>query len=287
MLDSISVIIPTLGESTLEDTLSVLSPQLLDRDEIIVVGAFSKNMIPLFPDVRFVFTPTRVSAAMARNIGMQTAKNYIFLFTDSDCIPNQNWISEHRFYQSQNKKIVGGGVEFPKSNFWSFSDNLSMFHEFSIHEIHSKKHRLASCNLSVHQSVFKDVGGFDESFSKSGGEDSDWTLRMSQKGYELYFYPRVSIKHIAHRTNLKKVFNHWFQSGKNNVRVRKKFTEEYKHPSWIYSSISLISLSPLIALIATLNIFRRKNNLRYWYTLPGIYLTKLFYCWGAATKTAN
>lgn len=283
MTQSISVIIPTVGEKSLIQALNAVVPQLTDTDELIVVGRFCESLSSRFPSVKFIPTNSIISPGAARNIGMTYACGDIFLFTDSDCVPTNNWVSGHRFHQSQNQKIVGGGVILNHHHFLALADNVSMFHEFSSTQPKTKKHRLPSCNLSVHRSVWDHLGGFDESLPR--GEDSDWTLKMSQNGYPIFFFPDLSIQHLTERSTPKDIFNHWLESGKHNVQVRKKFTSEYNHPSWIYSPWFLTLFSPLIALFSTLKIFLRPNNLFYVSTLPLVFLTKLFYCWGGALST--
>lgn len=286
MAQSISVIIPTVGEKTLKQTLLAIIPQLSELDEIIVIGTYSDELPGRFSNVKFVSTQNTINAASARNLGMKNATGNIFLFTDSDCIPDKNWISGHRYYQNKNQQIVGGGVEIDHPSFLSLADNISMFHEFSSRQPRTRKKHLPTCNLSVHRSVWINVGGFDESFDKSGGEDSDWTLRMSRKGYQLLFEPHLTVKHLTERISFKAVFNHWLQSGKNNVRVRRKFIKEYNHPLWLYSPWLIVLFSPFISFWATIKIFSQKRFFKYWATSPLVYLTKIFYCWGAATQTS-
>ena len=106
MAQSISVIIPTVGERTLKQTLLAIIPKLSELDEIIVIGTYSDELPSRFSNVKFVSTHNTINAASARNLGMKNAKGNIFLFTDSDCIPDKNWISGHRYYQTKNQQMV-------------------------------------------------------------------------------------------------------------------------------------------------------------------------------------
>lgn len=279
---SISVIIPTVNEPTLEVCLSKLIPQLGWEDETLVIGRFSPSLEPKFPKVRFISTPERVNPATARNLGMQKAKGDLFLFLDSDCIPSEGWIENHRKCQIKGLRVVGGGVDISNPNFWILSDNLSMFHEFSSTQPDGEKFLLPTCNLSVHREVVQKVGGLNELLPR--GEDSDWTIRMKKAGYSLNFFCTISVLHCPMRGNWRLVFEHWFQSGRNNVRVRLNYPEAFGVPRWIYHPICLRFFSPLIALITTLKIFSHQPFWKLWRTFPAVYLTKVIYCWGAATK---
>ncbi|MBK8430204.1 MAG: glycosyltransferase family 2 protein [Chloroflexi bacterium] len=126
----VSVIVPTLNNVTLGDTLRAIENQTHPPDELIVVGRDEMGITQAFPQVRFVDTERPMCAAAARNIGMKMAKGDIFIFTDSDCIPNPDWVAQHLSLQQQGKQIVGGGVVIANPNYWAESDNISMFHEF-------------------------------------------------------------------------------------------------------------------------------------------------------------
>jgi GT2 family glycosyltransferase len=261
--------------------------QVMPQDEVIVVGLFDKVLLSQFPGVTFISTGIGVNAATARNKGMAAAKNEVFLFIDSDCIPDDNCLQIHRYYQTQGHKILGGGVEIDNSNLWIRADNLSMFHNFSSTNPPDNKFLLPTLNLSVHRSVWEHLGGLDESFPKAGGEDSDWTLRMRLSGYELKFLPQASVRHVPERGCWNKVYEHWYRSGQNNIRVRLKYDEQFGTPQWVRSAICLKIFSPLIAAWVTLKIAFKAELRTYWSCLPVVYATKVIYCWGAAETVGN
>jgi GT2 family glycosyltransferase len=281
-MPSISIIIPTLNNLTLDKTLESLVNQVSNEDEILVVGLDEAGITKRFTKVRFISTHRPASAAAARNIGIKEAKGDIFLFTDSDCIPSSQWVETHRQYQMEGNLVAGGGVNIESINFWTLSDNLSMFHEFTSNQPAGEKFLLPTLNLSVNRKVWLDIGGFDESFLKAGGEDSDWALRMKRAGYKLQFFPSATVTHSPSRTNWQDLFEHWHQSGQNNIKVRIKYSEEFGSPFWIRNSFALKVLSPFIAAWATFKIYSTLRFWRYLACMPVVYFTKLTYCWGAA-----
>ncbi|MFM8314817.1 MAG: glycosyltransferase family 2 protein [Deltaproteobacteria bacterium] len=285
MTDSVSVIIPTLNEPQLQVCLASLVPQLLSEDEIIVVGQFDFKIKKQFPMIIFLDTQFPVNAATARNIGIRKATKDIFLFVDSDCIPSEKWIERHRELQRKGIAVVGGGVAIHHPNFWTLADNLSMFHDFTSTQKKGKKALLPSCNLSVHRSVWLQVGDMDETLPR--GEDSDWTLRMRRHGFSLNFFPHIEVRHSPSRNSWASVYDHWFQSGIHNIKVRRKYREEFRTPKWVNYPIYLKVFSPLIAFWASAKIFSQMRYWQYGFLFPIVYLTKIVYCWGAATKNSN
>jgi len=96
----ISVIIPVYNaEKLIADCLIALLNQNIDfsKYEIIVVDDGSSDntakIVEIFKDVQLIIQKNRGPAA-ARNEGVRHAKGDIVVFTDSDCIPNKNWIEQ-------------------------------------------------------------------------------------------------------------------------------------------------------------------------------------------------
>jgi hypothetical protein len=54
---------------------------------------------------------------------------------------------------------------------------------------------LGSYNLAVRREVLERVGGFDESFATSSGEDNDLSYRVRDSGYQLAFNPACTVAH--------------------------------------------------------------------------------------------
>jgi hypothetical protein len=85
---TISVVLPTLGRSTLTAVLDYLMPQLGSGDEIIVVvdGPSAAAQMLYRNGVRYVHTPERVGAGVARDLGIKQALgDYLWFVDDDDC----------------------------------------------------------------------------------------------------------------------------------------------------------------------------------------------------------
>lgn len=276
------MIVPSLNGPVLARTLAAIAAQRRPPDETIVVGRDEAGTLAAFPMVRFVDTDRPQSAAAARNRGMQEAGGDLLVFTDADCLPEPDWLERLVARHAAGEDVVGGSVTLAGESYWAQSDNLSMFHDFVPDQPAGYRPFLPSLNLSVRRDVVERVGGMDESFPGAAGEDVDWTIRMRRAGYRLFFEPAARVRHAPPRVTWRDVARHWRASGRNMIRVRLDYAEEYGTPGWVRSPRLLRLASPLIAAGVTAGIYARPFAWRYLSSLPVVYLTKLIYCWSAA-----
>lgn len=283
----LSVIIPNLNSPLVDRTIASLYKQTYRAAglEIIVVGLDEPGLVPRDEDVRFISTKQPVCAAAARNIGIEEAKGRFLVFIDADCVAASYWLDKLMARHRQGEDVVGGSVAFTADNYWTLCDNISMFHEFLPSTKAGPRPYLPTLNLSVRREVAREVGKFDESFPGASGEDIDWTIRIRQRGYRLYFEPQAVVYHWPPRRTLGSVLTHWQRAGYNMARVRLCYADLFKTPSLVRSEIWLLILSPLVSLYVTARIFLPDRHLwPYFHTVPVVYLTKLAWCLGAARR---
>lgn len=279
---NISVIIPTLNAPTLARTVDAVLAQTAVPREIIVVGRDEAGVLGNYPAVRFVDTGEPVCAARARNLGMAAATGDVFLFLDSDCVPQPDWLQRHLDRQQAGSPVVGGSVALQGSNYWAQSDNVSMFHEFIPGHPPGNRQLLPTLNLSVRRSIVDQVGLMDESFPGAAAEDADWTVRMRLAGVPLAFAPEAVVAHAPARTTWSDVVRHWRNLGHNAVRVRLRYPAAFGTPSGAVSAAWWRLLSPLIAARITGGIYANRLFWPHWRSLPVVYASKIIYCLGAA-----
>jgi len=201
----VSVIVPVFnGGVGISKTIETLIVQSYPREhfEIIVVDNGSEDqtriIIKNFP-VILLEQPLRGSYA-ARNIGIAHAKGDILAFTDSDCIPDKNWISNGvNFMQSHNAKAIGGFVTFIFSNIPSpaeYTDALiSIDNENSI----IAHGMAATANLFVKKETLQHIGIFNQKL-QSGG-DGEWSARAKKSGITMMFAKDAVVYHPARNFN--------------------------------------------------------------------------------------
>lgn len=281
-----SVVIPVLKTPTVHRTIEALRRQDFgaSRYEVIVAGMLTREALPEGDPVRFYALDVPLSPAAARNRGAASATGQIIAFTDADCIPAPDWLSvlEQRF-SDPSVAVVGGGVAFEQGNYWTLADNIGTFHEYLTTRPSGLRSLLPSLNLAIRRDVFLAVGGFDERYPRPAGEDSDLCIRLRRQGHRLHFEPRAVVTHAPPRDRFIHLLRHGYCQGKYSVKVDPRYRDVEGLPAFMRTRPGVLLSGPAIAAAVTLRIMIQNAGLwRYWYTLPAIFCSKLFWCIGAA-----
>lgn len=137
--------------------------------------------------------------AAARSLGLNHALRAgcdIIAFTDSDCVPSKEWLSEVKstFLNNDMCSIVSGKTT-SFGNTW-----FNRYHELN-GTLNGRKFRGTdnllygpTCNLAITASVGKNVF-FDEDFPLAAGEDINFCLKANRLGYLIKHNPLMIIQH--------------------------------------------------------------------------------------------
>ena len=282
----LSVIIPNLNSPVINRTIEALKRQQYDLQqvEIIIVGLDEPGLVKTGERVIFDNSTTPLSPAGARNRGAAQARGAIIAFTDADCIPRPDWL--HRIIRNFDDpavNVVGGGVEFDTHRYWALADNLSMFYEYLSIHAPGERCQLPSLNLALRSRVFTELGGFDERYPRPAGEDADLTIRLRKKGYRLVFDPQAVVYHAPPRHSFSDLLRHSYYQGMYSTKVDPRYAGEEGLPGPLRSRLGVILAAPFLAALVSAGVFiKYPRLLRYWHTLPGIYISKIAWCLGAA-----
>jgi len=164
-----------------------LYDQIVDRYQ-----SFEGNQAKL--EIHVAVLPRNRGPAAARQLGIQTVVDkspdtQVICFTDSDCIPDKNWVSQMMQAQTRAPAIYSGIT--------SAIDNsavVGLYHDIfgtlngrcdkSVCLTDTKPIQLLygpTCNLSVPTCVAMSLG-FEETFSAASMEDVDFCLRAQKQG---------------------------------------------------------------------------------------------------------
>lgn len=199
----ISVIIPTFQDwDALKLCLNCLLKQDIDAElfEIIVANNNSSADLPEdlnLPKNGCVIWEPKPGSYAARNAALRAAKGEMIFFTDSDCLPNCDWLSVGVKAFEMNKDVarLSGAIElFPTTGTWnafSLFDNLFCLQQAKF----ARSGRAATANIAVRRTVFETVGTFRET-AFSGG-DMDWAARAQSAGIPLQYDPSMIVRHPA------------------------------------------------------------------------------------------
>lgn len=288
----VSVIIPNLNSPIIDRTLDAIRTQEYDLTsvEVLVVGLDEPGLVFQDSLVRLIPTDGPASPARARNLGIGSSRGAIICFTDADCIPNTLWLSRITApIQSGAAAVTGGGVRFDAVGYWALADNISWFHDHLVSSPPGERRILPSLNLCLRRDVTERVGLFDESYPRAAGEDAEWTARMRFSGYRLIFCPDAWVFHDPpSRSGLASVLRHSYTYGQYSIKLSRTCPQTGLDSILLRSWLAILLLSPAISLVAALRIFFSDGTLmRFAYTLPGVWLTKMAWVLGAVVRLRN
>ena len=199
----ISVIVPTYNnwEALQECLFSLINQSFKEENyEIIVVnnnpGGFIPDWIKSENRIKLI-TESKKGSYSARNAGALESIGDILCFTDSDCIPDKEWLFNiNEEMSSQSVNIIAGAVEIIPFD----SDNISAFEAYDIavgirQDLYVKRGSAATANLSLKRDVFNKLGGFDS--SRLSGGDTDFCKRAFSAGFTLIYCENAIVRHPA------------------------------------------------------------------------------------------
>lgn len=283
----ISIIIPLLDSPIVGQTIAGIQAQsgCAEGAEIVVVGRDGFGQVQT-EAVTFIDTGRPVPPAIARNRGALVAKGHFLLFVDADAIPTPGWMECLLSHLRAGRPIVSGAVTFPRWNYWTWTDNVSAFHEFIPKKPAGLRRYLPTIGLGVERRVFQQMGLFDDHFSCA--EDMDFTLRAYQAGYPLYFEPRAVLLHLPSRVTMRDILRRRYRAGYEMIEVRNRYSQILRTPPLFRRRWLFLLSSPVLAMAATTHLYlRHLADWRDLATFPAVLLTKLAWCAGAFRRLSE
>jgi len=225
----VSVIIPAYNcETTIGQCLKALAQQSYPPDsyEVIVVDDGSADhtaaVIKDHP-VQYIHQANQGPAA-ARNNGAGRATGSIILFTDSDCVPDVDWISEMvaPFDEPEVMAVKGAYRTMQKALVARFAQ-VEFEERFEMLKKAESIDMVDTYSAGFRRDVFMDMGGFDTSFPVANNEDTEFTYRMAARNYKMVFSPGAIVYHLNHPDSIGRYARLKFWRGYWRMVVYKRF----------------------------------------------------------------
>lgn len=197
----VSVVVPAYrADATLGACVESLLAQRFDGRFEVVVAASADTpdalpTLPLHPALKVIARTPRLSAAAARNVGVESASGQAIAFTDADVIAPPDWL-ERLTAAAQGTWCVAGSVAngTPESA-WGTVEYLVEFFDLHPARPRAAEHG-ATCNLLVPRHVWEAHGPFREGMR--GCEDTLLTTRVREAGL-FRFAPEACVTHLNRR----------------------------------------------------------------------------------------
>ena len=223
VIPSISVVIPAYNA---EDTIELCLDSLMrlnypkDRMEILVIDNGSTDRTPdiikNYP-VRYLKEHKKGPGA-ARNKGIENAKGDTIALLDSDCIVDENWLSEGE--AGTNYFDISGGTILP-------------YNPTNWIEVYCDKRKLLqnlkrclecnympTANMFVRKEVFQKIGKFDTAFQWA--EDVDFSWRAFLAGFKLGI-TNGAIVYLKYEVKLLDLYTQYFKYGYGIYFLKSKY----------------------------------------------------------------
>jgi len=199
----LSVIVPHYNDlQGLARCLDCLDQQTLPREQFEIVVADNNSpqgreaVAAVIGDRATLVVVTEKGAGPARNGGVAASRGDILAFTDSDCLPEPEWLVSG-LEGLKSYDFVGGRVRVsvPDPERMTGAEAFERVFAFNFEDYINRKHFTGSGNLFCARTLFDAVGPFRAGVS----EDVEWSRRALAAGFRLGYEKRAVIWHPARR----------------------------------------------------------------------------------------
>ncbi|MGA9381808.1 MAG: glycosyltransferase [Phormidium sp.] len=227
ILPKVSVVVPIYnGENDLPDLINCLKSQTYPIEEVeyfLVDNASSdrtstiiQNAAQNFPQIHYLAETKIQSSYAARNAGIRAAASEIIAFTDADCRPQPQWLTELILpFQDSNIGIVAGEIiglpgktilEKYAEKKDTLSQKYTLEHPFCPYG--------QTANLAIKKDIFAQIGLFRPYLTTGGDADICWRIQQ-ETHWKIHFSPKAIVQH-RHRSTLTEFQSQWRRYGKSN-----------------------------------------------------------------------
>lgn len=223
----ITIVIPAKNAAaSIEACLNALNRQTIQNavQEIIVVDNGSTDQTRELAEKAGarVFHQPQGGAAAARNLGVQAASGELICFTDADCQPTSDWVSEITAPLLDNPEIIGAKGIYHTSQSEIVARFVQVEYEDKYDLLRPQKtiDFIDTYSAAYRRDVLLANDGFDENIFFV--EDQELSFRLASRGYKMVFQPTAAVYHL-HSDTIGRYFRKKFFIGYWKAQVVRRF----------------------------------------------------------------
>ena len=252
----VSVIVPAYNaRKTISQCIEALLSQKYPREnyEVIVIDDGSADgtadAVKAYP-VKYMYQRNQ-GPATARNAGVREAQGEIILFTDSDCVPSDNWIAEMiKPFEDKEVVAVKGGYKTRQKSMVARFAQIEFEERFEMLKKTESIDMVDTYSAGYRKEIFLQMGGFDPYFPVANNEDTELSYRMSKLGYKMVFNPDAIVYHLNHPSSIRRYTKLKFWRGYWRTVVYKRFPEKMIKDTYTPQTLKLQILFLLLFITA-------------------------------------
>ena len=219
-----------------------------DGDDLSYAEAISHRS-----NVSVILHRPRLTAAGARNVGVERARSDLLVFTDADVIVEADWLGNLVEAAAGTRCVAGAVINGTPSSRAGTTEYLVEFLDFHPGRPPNTIWHGATCNLAVPRGLWERFGPFlsaSERVLEVDSADTAFTLEVAAQGL-LTFCADARIRHM-NRTRLRTVLAHQVSLGRNAAMLaRSNATFPYR------TLVQQTWAVPLIVAARWLSLWRR------------------------------
>ena len=252
----VSVIVPAYNaRKTIGQCIEALLSQKYQREnyEVIVIDDGSADgtadAVKAYP-VKYRYQRNQ-GPATARNAGAGEAQGEIILFTDSDCVPSDNWIAEMiKPFKDKEVVAVKGGYKTRQKSMVARFAQIEFEERFEMLKKAESIDMVDTYSAGYRKEIFLQMGGFDPYFPVANNEDTELSYRMSKLGYKMVFNPDAIVYHLNHPSSIRRYTKLKFWRGYWRTIVYKRFPDKMIKDTYTPQTLKLQILFLLLFIAA-------------------------------------
>lgn len=202
------------AERTMEACLESLRHLNYPDYEVVVVNDGSRDRTlaisedvarryaadPEGPKLVLISQPNK-GLSVARNVGAAAATGEIVAYTDSDCVPDPDWLYFLVYKFVRHGFIAVGGPNFPPPEPSLVPAAVAVSPGGPTHVLLDDEvaEHIPGCNMAFTKQAIAEVQGFEPIFA-AAGDDVDFCWRLQNRGHAVGFSPAATVWHYRRNT---------------------------------------------------------------------------------------